>query len=77
MALEEQKIIRLCHHAKVDTAETRKSLSMKEKIERMKASADVGYSERLDLPTSRGSRVVSMGEGRLTREAEVIYWPSL
>ncbi|CAB4022185.1 Hypothetical predicted protein [Paramuricea clavata] len=82
-ALEEQKTIQLCqsaafrHHEKVQTAENRKKLSMKEKIERMKASANVRYSERTELPTSRSSLVVSVGEGRSTREAEIIYWPSL
>lgn len=60
----------------VDRTSTK--MSMKEKIEKMKSAAKVGYTERVaQAPTSRSSLVVSEGEGRSTREMEIIYWPSL
>jgi hypothetical protein len=66
----------------VETAEKKshnegKNLTMKEKIARTKASANTRYSERIKIPTSRSSLIVSPGEGRATREAEMIYWPDL
>ena len=55
-----------------------KILSMKECIEKAKQVASLGYAERMQKqPTSRISLVVSEGEGRATREAEIIYWPNL
>ena len=83
MALEEQEIVKLCqtaafrYHDKVETSENRENMTMREKIERMKASANKKYTKRTRLPTSRSSLVVSMGEGRSTHEAEIIYWPGL
>ena len=69
MALEEQNIMKLCqsaafrYHEKLETAENTKSMTMKEKIARMKASANARYSQRTELPTSRSSLVVLVGEG--------------
>lgn len=80
--LEEQKTIQLCqsaafrHYDKVETAKTTSYLTMREKIEQMKASGIKNYFERTELPISRSSLVVSMGESRSTREAEFIYWPN-
>ena len=54
-------------------------LTMKQKIARAKANASsLAYPERVEqTPTSRISLVVSEGEGKATREAEIIYWPEL
>ena len=54
-----------------------KARSMKERIAQAKQNGNLGYTERVQQPTSRISLVVSEGEGRTTREAEIIYWPKL
>ena len=56
---------------------TKKVLTMKEKIARARASAtDKAYPER-QQPTCHITLEISEGEGRCTREAEIIYLPQL
>ena len=85
-ALDEQRDLELRetaafrHFAEVDDKgkdSCFQKLSMKEKIARMKASSKIGYVERVQVPTSRSSLVICEGEGRCTREMEIIYWPKL
>ena len=85
--LEEQKAVKLNpkvafrHFEQVDGMECDSSsrLSMKDKIARARANAtNLAYLERIEqTPTSRIALVISQGEGRSTREAEIIYWPNL
>jgi hypothetical protein len=66
------------HFEKVNACASSTPLTMKQKIARAKANAsNLAYPEHEQAPTSRISLVVSEGEGRATREAEVIYWPDL
>lgn len=87
--LEEQKAVKLNpkvafrHFEQVEGMESSSSsssiLSMKDKIARAKSNAtNLAYPERMEqTPTSRIALVISEGEGRSTREAEIIYWPDL
>ena len=82
--LDEQRDLKLRetaafrHFVEIDDKDSiSEKLSMKEKIARMKASSKIGYVERIQVPTSRSSLVISDGEGRCTREMEMIYWPKL
>jgi hypothetical protein len=69
------------HYEQVEdmTSYSSSTLSMKEKIARAKANAtSLAYPERIEQPpTSRITLVVSEGEGRSTREVEIIYWAAL
>ena len=84
--LEEQNVLQLrdsvafCHFEKIALPldGTTTKMSMKENIEKMKNAAKIGYTEWVtQAPTSHSSLVVPEGEGRSTREMEIIYWPNL
>lgn len=83
VALEEQTRAELNesaafrHHQRVSESNTL-NLTMREKIQRAKEARVAEFVQRLpQVPTSRINVVVSPGEGRATREMEIMYWPYL
>ena len=82
-ALEEQEEMPLQPNAAfhfltpVPDEKTNGQLTMREKIMKAKKAGGSGFTSRTEVPTSRISLIVSPGEGRATREVELIYWPGL
>ncbi|CAB3976867.1 GPI transamidase component PIG-S [Paramuricea clavata] len=76
LKLRETAVFRNFHEIE-DKNMSFEKLSMREKIARMKASSKLGYAERVQVPTSRSSLVISEGEGHGTREVEILHWPEL
>lgn len=78
-ALEESEVTletELLYYGSAIVEETKTGLSAKQEILRAKQRVHIAGANRR-RPSSKSSLIVGYGEGRATREIELIWWPDL